>query len=85
MICFELEESSEHDPLNRRCKMIRNKVPIFAMLLMLTLMFVPVALMASPGPGQPAPNFTIPDTAGANHSLTDYQGKVVQLFCWQST
>lgn len=43
----------------------------------------PFLLMAGPGPGEPAPNFTLPDTAGVNHSLTDYQGKVVQLFFWQ--
>jgi hypothetical protein len=62
--------------------MFRSKIVFLALVV---LAFMPMALMAGPGPGDPAPNFTIPDTAGINHSLIDYQGKVVQLFCWQST
>ena len=46
---------------------------------------VPAMMMAGPGVGDPAPNFTLPDTAGVNHSLADYAGKVVHLFFWQST
>jgi len=42
-------------------------------------------VMAWPQPGTLAPNFTLPDTAGANHSLRDYSGQVVQLFFWQSS
>jgi peroxiredoxin len=42
-------------------------------------------VMAWPQPGALAPNFTLPDTAGVNHSLYDYQGKVVFLFFWMSS
>jgi hypothetical protein len=50
------------------------------------LAVIPSALIATPpGAGDPAPNFTLPDTAYVNHSLSDYRGKVVQLFFWQST
>jgi hypothetical protein len=55
------------------------------MLALAVLVAVPAILMAAPGVGDPAPNFTLPDTAGVNHQLTDYTGKVVQLFFWQST
>ncbi len=55
------------------------------LLLALVVLAVPAILMAAPGVGDPAPNFTLPDTAGVNHQLTDYAGKVVQLFFWQST
>jgi hypothetical protein len=53
--------------------------------LLVALLALPALLLASPGVGQAAPNFTLPDTAGVNHSLTDYTGHVVQLFFWQST
>ncbi|OYD15315.1 hypothetical protein CH330_01855 [candidate division WOR-3 bacterium JGI_Cruoil_03_51_56] len=51
------------------------------------------ALVLSPGlvlayppqPGDSAPDFTLPDTAYVNHSLSDYLGKVVLLNFWQST
>ena len=46
---------------------------------------VPTMLLAYPPVGSLAPDFVLPDTAGVNHSLTDYAGKVVQLFFWQST
>jgi peroxiredoxin len=55
------------------------------LLLALVVLAVPAILMAAPGVGDPAPNFTLPDTAGVNHQLTDYAGKVVSLFFWQST
>ena len=49
------------------------------------LALMPVLLMAYPLPGDPAPNFSVPDTAWVVHQLSDYRGKVVQLFFWQST
>jgi peroxiredoxin len=55
------------------------------LLALVVLAAVPAMLMAYPAVGDPAPNFTLPDTAGVNHQLTDYAGKVVQLFFWQST
>jgi len=48
------------------------------------LALTPALLMAYPAVGTHAPNFTIPDTAWVNHSLTDYQGKVVMLLFWDS-
>ena len=55
------------------------------LLALVVLAAVPAMMMAYPAVGDPAPNFTLPDTAGVNHQLTDYAGKVVQLFFWQST
>ena len=55
------------------------------LLALFVLAAVPAMMMAYPAVGAPAPNFTAPDTAGVNHQLTDYTGKVVQLFFWQST
>ncbi len=31
-------------------------------------------------PGQPAPDFTVPDENGKQHSLADYQGKTLVLW-----
>lgn len=55
------------------------------LLALVVLAAIPAMVMAWPQPGTLAPNFTLPDTANVNHSLYDYQGKVVQLFFWQST
>lgn len=46
---------------------------------------VPAMIMAYPQPGDPAPNFTLPDSTGTNHQLVDFAGKVVMLNFWQST
>ena len=35
--------------------------------------------------GDPARDFTLPDVDGNMHSLSDFKGKVVMLFFWQST
>jgi peroxiredoxin len=48
------------------------------------LLLAPALLMAYPAVGDLAPNFTIPDTAWVNHSLSDYRGKVVQILFWSS-
>lgn len=37
------------------------------------------ALHAAPAIGQPAPNFTLKDTSGQEHSLSDFKGKTVVL------
>jgi len=43
------------------------------------------SVFGQPGPGQPAPDFTLPDTAWMNHTLSDYRGQVLVLNFWQST
>jgi hypothetical protein len=48
------------------------------------LAFAPAILMAGPNPGDPAPNFYLPDTANVYHYLSDYRGSVVHLFFWYS-
>jgi hypothetical protein len=67
-------------PAHRRYLFMRKYLLALAI-----LAAVPAILMAYPPVGGVAPNFTLPDTAGVNHSLYDYQGKAVQLFFWQST
>ena len=51
---------------------------------LVVLALAPALLMAYPAVGSPAPNFTLPDTALVNHSLSDYLGKCVQLQFWDS-
>ncbi len=41
------------------------------------LLLFAVVLMAGPNIGDPAPNFTLPDTAYVYHTLTDYMYNVV--------
>ena len=38
--------------------------------------------MAKLKPGDKAPNFSLPDTAGVNHSLAQFRGRVVLLNFW---
>jgi hypothetical protein len=40
---------------------------------------------AAPNAGDPAPDFTEPDTAGVMHTLSDYTGNAILLNFWQST
>jgi hypothetical protein len=54
------------------------------LLALVVLAAIPAMVMAWPHPGDPAPNFTLPDTAHVMHSLSEYQGKVVQLFFWET-
>jgi hypothetical protein len=54
------------------------------LLALVVLAAIPAMLMAWPQPGDPAPPFSLPDTAGGMHMLSDYQGKVVQLFFWET-
>jgi cytochrome c-type biogenesis protein len=37
-----------------------------------------------PAPGTPAPDFTLVDVGGIEHSLSDFRGKVVMLNFWAS-
>lgn len=51
-------------------------------LLALTTLFAVTSLglhAATPPVGEPAPNFTLKDTSGKEHSLSDFSGKVVVL------
>jgi peroxiredoxin len=43
------------------------------------LVLTPLARAAEAQVGKPAPNFTLPDTNGKSHSLSDYKGKIVVL------
>ncbi|MCX6843125.1 MAG: redoxin domain-containing protein [candidate division WOR-3 bacterium] len=54
------------------------------LLALVVLAAIPAMVMAWPQPGDTAPNFTLPDSAGTNHQLTDYAGKVVMLNFWHA-
>ena len=54
------------------------------LLALVVLAAVPAMIMAGPQPGDPAPDFNLPDSAGVYHRLSDYTGKVVMLNFWQS-
>jgi hypothetical protein len=53
------------------------------LLAMVVLAAIPAMMMAYPAVGTPAPNFTLHDSAGVSHSLSDYHGKVVFLLFWE--
>lgn len=57
---------------------IKRSLPILAALLAL----VPATALATLHVGQSAPDFSIPDTANVNHTLSQYRGKVVHLLFW---
>ena len=61
---------------------MKNKAVLIAVGLIALL---PAVLMAYPAIGDPAPDFTVPDTAGTMVSLSDFHGKVVQCLWWQNT
>jgi len=48
--------------------------------------FGPAAATGAPGGSGPvaAPDFQLPDLDGKLHSLSDYRGKKVLLYCWSS-
>lgn len=47
---------------------------------------ISTVLMAYPPVGTQAPEVSLPDTAGVYHNIiSENQGKVIQLFFWQST
>ena len=49
------------------------------------LALIPVLALAGPNVGDQAPDFSVPDTTGTMHSLSEFHGKVVQLFFWSNT
>jgi hypothetical protein len=56
------------------------------LLVLVALAAIPAMVVAWPGPGEPAPSVTLPDTASVSHTIPgDYAGHVLQLFFWQST
>lgn len=61
-----------------------SKTKCLLLILACVAVLAPNAALAVLQVGDPAPNFTVQDTAYRNHSLTDYRGKVVTLLFWQS-
>ena len=59
---------------------VRRLVVLFGLLTLL-----PATALAVLQVGQEAPNFTLPDTAGVNHQLSEFRGRVVLLNFWAST
>jgi hypothetical protein len=59
------------------------KKAMFALMLGLALL-LPDLAQARLQVGNQAPDFTIPDTAWVNHSLSQYRGQVVLLMFWQA-
>ncbi len=53
-------------------------------LALFAISLTPALVAAYPPPGTPAPDFSLPDSAGNYHYLSDYRGKVVMLNFWQS-
>lgn len=43
------------------------------------LLLLAIPVFAGPNVGDPAPDFTLPDTTYVYHSLSDYKGNVVFL------
>ncbi|MBN2465441.1 redoxin domain-containing protein [candidate division WOR-3 bacterium] len=45
-------------------------------------MLAPAAVFAKLSVGDAAPDFTLPDSASAMHSLSDFRGQVVAILGW---
>lgn len=43
------------------------------------VVLLPLVVAASPAPGKPAPDFSVPDANGKTHSLADYKGQWLVL------
>lgn len=50
--------------------------------LLLGLVLLPALAMATLQVGDPAPNFSIPDSTGTFRSLSEFRGQVVQILFW---
>ncbi|MEO0085045.1 MAG: hypothetical protein ABIK37_00250 [candidate division WOR-3 bacterium] len=46
------------------------------------LVLLPALAMATLQVGDPAPNFSIPDSTGTFRSLSEFRGQVVQILFW---
>jgi len=45
-------------------------------------LLVPAAALATLQVGDPAPDFSIPDSSGAMRALSEFRGQVVQILFW---
>ncbi len=61
------------------------KHKVLSSTILLSLFLLAPAALAGVNVGSPAPDFTLPDVNGDLHKLSDFEGKVVLLFFWQST
>jgi len=52
--------------------------------LVAVLALAPSAAFAVLQVGDPAPDFTLPDSAGVMHSLSEFRGQVVAILGWQN-
>lgn len=52
--------------------------------LLAALALAPATALALLEVGDPAPDFSLPDTAWVNHQLSQYRGQVVLLNFWQA-
>lgn len=59
-----------------------NRRSLFVLAALATL--VPATAFATLHVGESAPDFSIPDTASVNHTLSQYRGKVVHLLFWMA-
>jgi len=50
--------------------------------LLAALALVPAAALATLRVGDAAPDFSLPDSAGTMHSLSEFRGKVVAILGW---
>ncbi len=57
----------------------------FLLLVIICLLFTSGIAPAVLRVGDAAPDFTLPDTAWVNHSLSELRGKVVALAFWTNT
>ncbi len=60
------------------------KLKLFSIMTAFLLVCLAPAALAGPGVGSPAPDFTLKDVNGNDHSLSDYAGKVLLLNFWAS-
>jgi len=58
------------------------KARAFLVVLLVMLALAPSAAFAVLRVGDAAPNFTLPDSTGTTHNLTDFRGKVVAILGW---
>lgn len=60
---------------------MRNR--ILAVVLVAAMLILPGAALGRLMVGQAAPDWSMPDTAWVNHTLSQYRGQVVLLNFWQ--